>query len=430
MTLPYEVAFPKSLPVKLVPTPGFCDENSAKHFYVKGQFSTGKNPENPLITFKVNSTTYLFILELRPGDGKGANLSSYAIWSELNGLNASLGNVVVLRDLDPKLGTVNFNLTITCVDFASNGKFNVVFNYWDPAGDPNGIARTSTNWDILAGVNNSIGIGDVAEVKLQGSMTVYYAGFTSNQCLGLAPNGLAVTLYGTDCQASNYAVCEHKSCYTTEGNECVFPFYYKNVRYTNCTSVDVYIPWCATKVNSTNNNTIISWGLCLPDCAYEVPVVSCLAPPPVPQFGLRNSSGHIVKQNYRADWFNLAFINNSDGSFNFTTYSVTRASRLKLYQPWMTYNASQVTETNLQILVGSSGDFFNDVYEIVLNGSNATYTCPLGWVFEDSHNISQYAYCLNWTWVADFDTSKACVRKYYLKHNYVYEELYKSFFIK
>ena len=183
--------------------------------------------------------------------------------------------------------------------------------------------------------------------------------------------------------------------------------------------MDVYLPWCATKVNSSTN-AILAWGLCLSDCNYEVPVVSCLAPPSVPQFGFRNSTGYIVQQNYISDWFQLAFLNNSDGSLNFTTYSITRASRRRLFQPLTPYNLTIINETNLRIFVHTKDDFLNDVYEIRLNGSIATYTCPLGWVFDNSHNISQYAYCNNWTWTADFDTAKACVRKYCIAYYFLY----------
>jgi hypothetical protein len=406
---PNEVYFPKALPIKILPTDGLCAVNSGQKFYMKGQWFTGKISENPLITFKVNSTSTLFQFEFRPGDGK-ANLSKYVTWSILNSVNATVASEVVLKDLDPSLNVIDYNLTLTCEDFDTTGKFKVVVNYWNPDGDPNGIFRNSSNWDIVAQMNRAVKITDVSEVKIQGVMNVYYAGFTANQCLVLAPNGLVLSLSGTDCDKERPAVCEHKSCYTTQGNECVFPFYYKNVQYKNCTSVDVYLPWCATKINSSTN-AILDWGLCLDDCDHQVPVVSCLAPPPVPNFGFRNSTGYIIKQNYMSDWFQLDFLNNSDGSLNFTAYMVRRNSRMRLFQPMMPYDVNNITERNIQIFVHSNADFFNDVYEIKLNGSNATYTCPLGWVFEDSHNISQYAYCKNWTWTADFDTTKSCVRK-------------------
>jgi hypothetical protein len=378
---------------------------------MKGQWFTGKSIDNPLVTFRVNSTTSMFLFEFRPGDGK-ANLSRIAVWSVINGVNTTQGREVVLRDLDPQLDTVEFNLTITCANFMSTGLFHVVLNYWDPSGDPRGIVRNATNWDIATPLSTSIAMADVAEVRVQGNMRLYYVGFTADQCLALAPNGLVTVLAGDACSPPRPAVCEYKACYTVDGKECVFPFYYKNVLHTQCTSEDVYLPWCPTQINASTS-AILSWGLCLPDCNFEVAQVACLAPPPVPQFGARSSTGQIEQQNYLSDWFQLAFVNNTDGSLNHSAFLVTRARRKRLFQPLTLYHPADVDETNLSLVVRSRDDFFNDVYEIRPNGTNATYTCPLGWVFADSHNISQHAYCHNWAWRAEFDVTKACVRKLY-----------------
>jgi len=78
----------------------------------------------------------------------------------------------------------------------------------------------------------------------------------------------------------------------------------------------------------------------------------------------------------------------------------------------MIYNASENIENNLEFIASSKDDYFNDVYQIMPNGSVASYTCPEGWVFEDSFNITQYSYCENGTWREDFNTSKKCTRKY------------------
>ena len=160
-----------------------------------------------------------------------------------------------------------------------------------------------------------------------------------------------------------------------------------------------------------NGNAIVSWGLCLPDCPYIVPEVVCLAPPAVPKFGSRESDGEIIQENYASTWFNLTFINNTDGAINLTHYSITRDERDKLYQPWIPYVATELKELALSFIAETKDDYFNDVYQIMPNASMVEYECPLGWVFQDSNNISHFAYCTNWTWIVDFDTTKPCVRK-------------------
>ena len=125
--------------------------------------------------------------------------------------------------------------------------------------------------------------------------------------------------------------------------------------------------------------------------------MSCLSPPPVPEFGSRNDSGKIIFQNYFADWFTLEFQNNTDNSINHTHYRVTREQRARLWQPWMKYDATEENETSLEFIATTRKDHFNDVYQIMPNDSVAIYTCPNGWVFNNSNNISHTARCLNWT---------------------------------
>ena len=81
---------------------------------------------------------------------------------------------------------------------------------------------------------------------VDGSMEVTFAGFSSPGCLSLAPNGLIVEQSGSQCEEPQDALCEHQSCYTKDGFECVFPFSYKGVSHDQCISEDVYQPWCAT----------------------------------------------------------------------------------------------------------------------------------------------------------------------------------------
>ena len=122
-----------------------------------------------------------------------------------------------------------------------------------------------------------------------------------------------------------------------------------------------------------NGDTIVSWGLCLPNCPYIVPEVVCINPPQLPMFGSRNSTGDILQENYNSTWFKLEFFNETDGSPNLTHYKVSRQQRDKLYQPWMAYDASVLTETNLEFLAISHLDHFNDVYQIMPNDSVVEY---------------------------------------------------------
>lgn len=140
--------------------------------------------------------------------------------------------------------------------------------------------------------------------------------------------------------------------------------------------------------------------------------MSCLAPPPVPQFGLRDDNGTALRQNYRSDWFQLDFVNNSDGSVNHTHYRVSRTERALLYQPGVPYQPTELKEFNLVFIARNRSERFNAVYEIKLNASTAVYTCPRGWVFNNSNNISHTATCLHWNWVVDFNTSMPCVREF------------------
>ena len=185
----------------------------------------------------------------------------------------------------------------------------VVFNYWNPGNDPNALVRTKANWDTEYTVSSEINSTDITEIHIKGGMNIYFANFTEDKCLALSANGLVVPMNGPDCALSKKTVCEFQSCYTKEGNECIFPFTYKEVVHQKCISDDVYQPWCATKIfNGTTN--IEKWGLCLDDCVREEPLPSCLSPPTVPMFGIRNSSMHPQFENYASNWFALSFLNN------------------------------------------------------------------------------------------------------------------------
>ena len=80
--------------------------------------------------------------------------------------------------------------------------------------------------------------------------------------------------------------------------------------------------------------------------------------------------------------------------------------------PWMTYDSAQLVESSLEFYASSNDDHFNDVYEIMTNNTSVVYSCPLGWVFDNSNNITHTAYCQDWAWFADFDPNMPCVRKF------------------
>lgn len=48
----------------------------------------------------------------------------------------------------------------------------------------------------------------------------------------------------------------------------------------------------------------------------------------------------------------------------------------------------------------------------MFSGDNVTYTCPLGYIFNGSNDITFKASCYNKTWFSDFDETKQCIRKY------------------
>ena len=233
---------PKRLPVKMRMPLGFCDAGSTYKFIIKGKWKTPIAEISPQIVFRMNKTHEVFHWDFREGD-KVRGPHKYHIWAKEKRDNKT-SSAVTLSSMDLNLKKIpDFNMTITCVDFNTSGKFKVELNYWDSS---NGLPRDSYDWDIDAPMATVLNPDDVTEVEILGNIEVEYAGCTMDGCLALAPNGLVIEMKGDDCTVPLDGVCEHQSCYTMEGNECVFPFDYKEVTYYNCSSVDVYQPWCAT----------------------------------------------------------------------------------------------------------------------------------------------------------------------------------------
>ena len=78
---------------------------------------------------------------------------------------------------------------------------------------------------------------------------------------------------------------------------------------------------------------------------------------------------------------NFFFVNNRNNVRNVF-------ERNRLYQPDMEYDASQLLDTDLEMVAENSSAHLNDLYEIVAEGGTAIYTCPEGWVFENSTNVT------------------------------------------
>ncbi|TRY78180.1 hypothetical protein TCAL_06223 [Tigriopus californicus] len=150
------------------------------------------------------------------------------------------------------------------------------------------------------------------------------------------------------------------ACYTTQGKQCIFPFSYQNVsasgevtdlEYTKCSTLDVFLPWCATEVDDAKN--VLDWGFCVPDCPSEVVEVACLSEPDFPVFVTPWDASDLV---------------------NFTT----------------SYDQGSA-------LVTKELDF-------------VSFQCPEGYVFEGSNNITHYAMCHNWEYLYLFDRTARCER--------------------
>lgn len=105
-----------------------------------------------------------------------------------------------------------------------------------------------------------------------------------------------------------------------------------------------------------DGGTITEWGECLPDCPSQEIEIVCQMDPIFPPL----ASSEIKK------------------SVNYSTEFVAGKGTIT---PGMSYVA---------------------------------FSCPLGFVFEDSTNVTHYAFCYNTTFDHQYDPSKACVRKFIL----------------
>lgn len=143
---------------------------------------------------------------------------------------------------------------------------------------------------------------------------------------------------------------------TNTGKKCLFPFRYSNdthpeLTYKICSSLDVYRPWCPTKLD--DSLFVLEWGDCLPDCPSEPPNTVCLDEPEFPLMA-----------------------DGTDRAVNYTA-NYTRGSG--------------VVTDELDYVV---------------------FECPVGYVFEYSNNITHYAFCHDWNFMYQFNPDVNCIRKY------------------
>lgn len=127
---------------------------------------------------------------------------------------------------------------------------------------------------------------------------------TTDGCLEITSNGLLNTRIKSECDTIQPTACKYTgepitmlnnhimltcfflpACLTTQGKKCLFPFRYHNdsnpdLTYKICSSLDVYRPWCPTKLDANLN--VLEWGDCLEDCPKEPVMSVCLEEPEFP----------------------------------------------------------------------------------------------------------------------------------------------------
>ena len=155
------------------------------------------------------------------------------------------------------------------------------------------------------------------------------------------------------------------------------------------------------------DGAIKKWGLCVEDYPVEEPNPSYLTPPPIPSFGIFETQNNNVsgRFNYKSSWFSLNYLPGNE-----SLYQITVEDLKRLHQPHWPYDEANLTD-EIQFTVENNSEHFNAAYKIVAERREVNYTCSDGYVFQDTHNITQRAVCRNWTWDVRFNETKPCVRK-------------------
>ena len=110
---------------------------------------------------------------------------------------------------------------------------------------------------------------------------------TTKGCLELTSSGLLNAKIDEECDTEQKIACEYTACTTITGKKCLFPYRYMNdthpdLTYKICSSLDVYRPWCPTKLDEQLN--VLEWGDCLDDCPSEPVNSACIEEPEFPEF--------------------------------------------------------------------------------------------------------------------------------------------------
>lgn len=64
-------------------------------------------------------------------------------------------------------------------------------------------------------------------------------------------------------------------CKTISNKNCIFPFKYKGIKYTDCTTAGHYTKWCATEVDGYDMEMVFNqWGACGSNCNKDTPCFS------------------------------------------------------------------------------------------------------------------------------------------------------------
>ena len=150
-----------------------------------------------------------------------------------------------------------------------------------------------------------------------------------------------------------------------------------NIEY--CCLHDPYL-WnyfCFSVSGLEPEGNITTWGFCLEDCPFEPPAPSCLDPPPVPAFAAFKSE----EVNFNSTWFELHAQTD-------LVYKLIN-NRTRLHRPQLFYDPKNITDLVDIFLTNNSGDF-RQLYGILPEGTVVNYTCPLGYVFNNSFSVFFY----------------------------------------